>query len=115
MSIHIVKENDQHGCNMHFDRFTQEFQNIERGLELIDVISYRGLRRLISSPDRPNMDCYRVGCHSPTFAMKACMNLYNSLCVVMSNCIGKENGQHECNMHFCRIADEVKKTERGLQ
>ena len=34
---------------------------IERGLELSDVITYRNLCRLVSAPDRPNMDSHRVG------------------------------------------------------
>ena len=35
-------------------------QRIERGLEFIDVITYRNLCRLVSAPDRPNMDSHRV-------------------------------------------------------
>ena len=84
-------------------------KKIERSLELIDVIPYRDVCRLISSPSKPNMDCSRVGCHSPTFAMKAFMNLYNSLCVIMSNYIAKGNGQHGCNMHFDRFVEEFQK------
>ena len=83
-------------------------QRIERGLEFIDVITYRDPCRLVSLPDRPNMDCYRSGCHSPIFAMKAYMNVYNSLCVGMSNCIAKENDQNGCNMHFYRFALKFK-------
>jgi len=106
MKNYIAKGNGKHGCNMYFYRFAEEFQKIERSPELIDFATYRDLCRLISPPDRPNMDYYRVGCHSPTFAMKAFMNLYNSLCVVMSNYIAKGNGQHGYNMHFDRFAEE---------
>ena len=76
------------------------------GPELIRIIHYRDLCRLILLPDGPNMDCYRIGCHSPSFARKAHMNLYNPLRVSMSNCIAKENGQNGCNMHFHRVAEE---------
>ena len=82
----------------------KDCKKMRRGPELIQIIPYRDLCRLISLPDRPNKDCYRVGCHSPIFAMKALMNLYNSLCVSMSNCIAKENGQNGCKMHFYRFA-----------
>ena len=106
MSKYIAKENGQHGCNIHFYRPPQEFQNIEMRPVLSDCISYRDLCRLISPPDRPNMDCYRGGCHTSTFAMKALMNLYNPLCVGISNYIAKENGQNGCNMHVSRFAKE---------
>ena len=109
MSNYIAKGNSQHGCNMHFYRFAEDLQKIERSPELIDVITYRDLCRLISPPNEPNMDCYRVGCHSPTFAMEAFMTLSISLCVVMSNYIAKGNGQHGCNMHFSRFAEEFQK------
>ena len=98
---------------MHFCRFAEEFQKIERGLELIDVITYRDLCRLISSPDKPNMTCYRGGCHSSTFAMSALMNLCNSLCVGMSNYIAKGNGQNGRNMHFYRFAHEFQRKRKG--
>ena len=89
-------------------------QKIETGLESIYTITSLDLCRLISSPDRPNMDCYRGGCRSPTFAMKAFMNLYKSLCVVVSNYIAKENDQNGGNMHVCRLAEGFQKNRRGL-
>ena len=36
-------------------------KKIDWGLELSDVINYRDLCRLVSAPDRPNMDSHRVG------------------------------------------------------
>ena len=84
----------------------------ERGFELIDVISYRDLCRLITPPDKPNMYSYGVGCHSLTFAMQAFMNLYNSLCVGMSKDIAKESSQNGCNMHFYRFALEFRKNTK---
>ena len=87
-----------------FTSSLENSQRIERGFEFIDVISYRDPCLLVSLPGGPNMDWYRNGCQSPTFAMKAYMNLYNSLCVGMSNCIAKENGQNGCKMHFYRFA-----------
>ena len=87
----------------------KNFKKIERSLELIDVITYRDLCRLISLPNKPNMDCYRDGCHSPTFAMEAVMSLYNSLCIVMTNYIAKGNSQHGCNMYFYGFAEEIQK------
>ena len=104
MSDYIAKESSQNGCNMRFYRFVLKFKKYERGSELINVISSRDLCRLMSPPDRPNMYCYGVGCHSLTFAMQAFMKLYNSLCVGMSEYIAKENGQNWCNMHFYRFA-----------
>ena len=95
-----------------FYRFALKFKKYERGFEIIDVISYRNLCRLMSPRDRPNMYSYGVGCHSLTFAMKAFMNLYNSLCVGMSDYIAKENGQNGCNMHFYRFALEFKKNTK---
>ena len=91
----------------------EDSQRIERGLEFIDVITYRDPCRLVSLPDRPNKDCYRGGRHSQTFAMKAYMNLYNSLCVGMSNCIAKENDQNGCNMHFYRFVQFFPKKSKG--
>ena len=86
----------------------EDSQRIGRGLEFIDVITYRDPCRLVSLPGGPNMDCHRSGCQSSTFAMKAYMNLYNSLCVGMPNRIAKENGQNGCNMHFYRFALKFK-------
>ena len=114
MSNCIAKELGQHGCNMHFIGSLWNSKKYERGFEIIDVISYRNLCRLMSPRDRPNMYSYGVGCHSLTFAMKAFMNLYNSLCVGMSNCIAKENGQNWCNMHFYRFALKFKKIRKRL-
>ena len=82
----------------------KDCKKMTRGPELIQVIPYRDLCRLISLPDRPNKDCYRGGCQSPTFAMKAYMHLYNSLCVSVSKYIAKENGKNGCKMHFYRFA-----------
>ena len=82
----------------------KDCKKMTRGPELIQVIPYRDLGRLVSRPDRPNKDCYRGGCHSQTFAMKAYMNLYNPLCVSMSEYIANENGQKGCKMHFYRVA-----------
>ena len=89
-------------------------QRIERGLEFIDVITYRDPCRLVSLPDRPNMDCYRGRCQSPTFAMRAYMDLYNSLRVGMSNCIAKETRQNGRNMHFYRFALKFEKIRKRL-
>ena len=114
MSNCIAKENGQHGCTMHFYRFADEFKKIEKTFELIDVISSRDLCRLMSPPDRPNMYSYGVGCHSLTFVMKAYMNLYNSLCVGMSDYIAKESSQNGCNMHFYRFALKFKKIRKRL-
>ena len=88
-------------------------KNTKGGSELIDVISYRDLCRLMSPPDRPTMHCYRVGCHSLTFAMLAFMNLYVSLCVGMSKYIAKESDQNGCNMHFYRFAQGLQKNDKG--
>ena len=94
----------------------KNFMRIESGLGSITVITYRYLCRLISPPNRPNMDCYRVGRHSPIFAMKAFKKLYNFQCVVMSNYTAKENDQHGCNMHLSQVRWKIiKKIERGLE
>ena len=61
------------------------------------------------APHKPNVDCYRFGCHARIFPMKPLMNFYYSTCVVMSNYIAKGNGQHGCNMHFYRFAGEFQK------
>ena len=82
----------------------KDSKKMTRGPEIIHIIPYRDLCRLISLPDRPNKDCYRIGCHSSTFAMKAHMILYNSLCVSMAKYIAKENGQDGCKMHFYKFA-----------
>ena len=89
-------------------------QRIERGLEFIDVITYREPCLLVLLPGGPNKDWYRNGCQSPTFAMKIYMNVYNSLCVGMSNCIAKENGQNGCNMNFYRFALKFKIKRKRL-
>ena len=90
----------------------ENVEKIERVLELIYVITYRDLCRSISPPDRPHMRCYRTGCQSPSFAVKALMNLYNSVCVVMSNYIAKENDQNGCNMHIDRSPQELQKNRK---
>ena len=92
----------------------EDSQRIERGLEFIDVITYRDPCRLVSVLGGPNMYCYGIGCHSFTFAMKAFMNLYNSLYVSVSNYIAKANGQNWCIMHFYRFALKFKKIRKKL-
>ena len=75
-------------------------------------MTYRDLCRLIASPDRPNMACYRVVRHSPTFGMKALMNLCNSLCVGMSSHIPKGDGQNVCNLHSDRFVQEFQENRK---
>ena len=86
--------------------FNYSQKNRKGPFELIYVITYRDLCRLISPPHRPDMDCYKGGCHTPTFAMKVFKSLYNSLCLGMSNYVGEENGQNGCYMHFYSFVQE---------
>ena len=79
-----------------FIKSLQKFKKIEKALEFMNVVTYRDLCRLISPPDRPNMA-------SPTFGMKALMNLCNSLCVGMSSHIPKGDVQNVCNLHSDRF------------
>ena len=106
MSNDIARDNGQNGCNMHFYKVAAEIQkNRKKALEFINVVTYRDLCRLIARPDRPNMA-------SPTFGMKALMNLCNSLCVGMSSHIPKGDVQNVCNLHSDRFAQEFQENRK---
>ena len=90
-------------------------QKIAKGFEKMDVIIYRDLCCLMSPPDRSNMDCYRIGCYSPAFAIEIFMDLYNSICVGMSNDIAKGDDQHGCDMHFYKLAGEFHRNRKRLR